>query len=75
MQITSFFHAFLGCDTVSSFYGHSKIKIWDAWLKSSNIEQLTDIFIELSNQPKEITSTHVDVIEKKCLSTTQVAKT
>ena len=58
-----FFHAFSGCDTVSSFYGHSKTKIWDAWFKSSNMEQLTDIFIELSKQPKEITNTQIDIIE------------
>ena len=42
--------------------------MWDAWLKSSNIEQLTEIFIELSNQPKEITSTQIDIIEEFLMS-------
>ena len=63
-----FFHAFSGCDTVSSFYGHSKTKIWDSWFKSSNMEQITNIFTELSNQPKEITSTQIDIIEEFLMS-------
>ena len=29
-----FFYAFTGCDTVSSFYGFSKSKIWSCWMES-----------------------------------------
>ena len=30
-----FFHAFTGCDTVSSFYNHSKLQFFDAWMSYS----------------------------------------
>ena len=59
-----FFRAFSGCDTVSSFYGHSKTKFLDAWLKSGNVEELTSVFKELSYQPNEVIKIHIDIIEE-----------
>ena len=35
-----FFYAFAGCDTISSFYNHSKLKILDAWMKYSQKEDV-----------------------------------
>ena len=45
-----FFYAFTGCDTVSSFYGHSKSKFWDTWMRSENNLKITQVFKELSEQ-------------------------
>ena len=28
-----FFNAFTGCDTVSSFFNHSKLQFWNVWMK------------------------------------------
>ena len=60
----SFFYAFTGCDTVSSFYGHSKSKFWDTWRKSEKKEEFTQVFQELSDQPTIISTDQLDVIEK-----------
>ena len=40
----SFFYAFTGCDTMSSFYGFSKSKFWNCWMESSNKDLYTDVF-------------------------------
>ena len=58
-----FFHAFSGCDTVSSFFNFGKTKFWDTWIKYQHQELLTKVFQELSNQPKEVTDSHMDIIE------------
>ena len=50
-----FFHAFTGCDTVSSFYQHGKAKFWKVW--QENLEQnqtLTEVFKHLSDQPHTV---------------------
>ena len=39
-----FFYAFSGCDTVSSFYGKGKCKIFDVWLESIYRDELTELF-------------------------------
>ena len=50
-----FFHAFTGCDCVSSFYRIGKAKFWKAWQEMhQNDSTLTNIFINLSNQPASI---------------------
>jgi hypothetical protein len=64
VQGLPFFHSFSGCDNTSSFYNHGKCKFWDAWLHNENSESLTEIFIQLSNMPSEITSEQIEVISK-----------
>ena len=39
-----FFHAFSGCDTTSSFYKHSEVAMWDAWLSYPARLELTHVF-------------------------------
>ena len=53
----SFFHAFTGCDTVSSFYRIGKAKFWDVWQSKvkAGSKDLTNIFKRLSNTPTDIT--------------------
>ena len=46
-----FFHAFTGCDTVSSFGGHGKKSAWDTWNSFPNV---TDAFIKLSSEPHAV---------------------
>ena len=58
-----FFHAFSDCDTVSGFYGHSKAKLWDAWMEHDEEGQLTEVFKSLSDKPKEITEYHLGILE------------
>lgn len=41
-----FFHAYTGCDTVSSFYGIGKTRAWNVWMKMPDI---TQVFNNLSN--------------------------
>lgn len=43
----TFFHAFTGCDSVSSFYGEGKTKAWSIWNKLEN--DLTGTFLRLSS--------------------------
>ena len=59
-----FFYAFTGCDTVSSFYGHSKSKFWDTWMRSENNLKITQVFKELSDQPVDISTEQMDIIER-----------
>ena len=47
----SFFHAFTGCDTMSSFYGFSKSKFWNCWMEFPNKDLYTDVFQTLGSQP------------------------
>ncbi|CAG9823856.1 unnamed protein product [Phaedon cochleariae] len=41
-----FFHAYTGCDTVSSFHGIGKTRAWNVWGK---MQEMTDVFIRLSS--------------------------
>ena len=52
----SFFHAFTGCDSVSSFYKVGKAKYWTVWSAKIKVgdTNLSNIFIELSNRPRSI---------------------
>ena len=44
-----FFHAFTGCDTVSSFYKYGKAKHWKVWMEMNKENlQLTELFKRLS---------------------------
>lgn len=48
----AFFHAFTGCDTVSSFAGHGKKGAFDAWL---SFPEVTTAFMRLSSEPVDVT--------------------
>ena len=58
-----FFYAFSGCDTLSRFFKHSKATMWDSSMQYPNHNDLTRVFQELSEQPREISLTQVDIIE------------
>ena len=58
-----FFHTFFGCDTVSSFFNHSKTRPWDSWIKNDHEVQVAEVFQVLSGKPKEVLDHHMDVIE------------
>ena len=45
-----FFHAFIGCDTVSCFAGHGKKSAWETWKVFPDV---TQAFKSLSAQPSE----------------------
>ncbi len=42
------FHAFTGCDTVSSFCGRGKKTAWDTWM---NFDEITTAFCDLAATP------------------------
>ena len=54
------FHAFTGCDTVSSFAGRGKKTAFDIW-KSFN--EVTPVFFTLSTHPTSISEACMSVIE------------
>ena len=58
-----FFHAFTGCDTVSSFFNHSKIQFWDCWLASIDKPILDDIFQRYSDTPSEVRDTDLEILK------------
>jgi len=49
-----FFHAFTGCDTVSSFCGIGKRTAWKTWLNFRDVDESFDIFSSSS----DVTNTH-----------------
>ena len=60
----AFFHAFTGCDTVSSFYKIGKTKFWNvfyAMIKDGDLT-LVLIFNELSNCPKGLSQSTLDSV-------------
>ena len=60
----SWFHAFTGCDIVSSFYGKGKVKAWDLWMSSSYKKELDKLFIKLGDLPKEITDPDFQLVQR-----------
>ena len=48
------FHAFTGCDTVSSFFNHGKCKFWDRWQQFDDKDDLTRVFTELSQVESQV---------------------
>ena len=46
-----FFHAFTGCDTVSSFAGHGKKTAWETW---NSFPDVTSAFLQLSSEPTDV---------------------
>ena len=63
-----FFHAFTGCDTVSSFFNHGKCKFWDRWQEFEGKDDLTRVFADLSRKPYTLTDTQISILEKYLLS-------
>ena len=59
-----FFHAFSGCDCVSSFFNQGKCKLWDRWQDYEDNITLTHVFSELSSRPTTITEEQLLVLEK-----------
>lgn len=43
-NVALFPHAFAGCDTTSSFFGHGKVTSWNALYKSSAIADIVTVF-------------------------------
>ena len=46
-----FFHCFSGADATCSFYRHSKVALYKAWIEYEHHETLTSAFIKLGNRP------------------------
>ena len=55
------YHSLTGCDTVSSFVGHSKKKAWAIW---NVLPELTDALLLLSSAPSEIPEDCLHAIER-----------
>ena len=55
------FHAFTGCDTVSSFNGRGKKSCWDAW---KSFEESTEAFISICCDPSSISSNVLKTLER-----------
>ena len=60
----TFFHAFSGCDTTSSFYGKGKTTFWDVWMTFSKHSALTQTFIQLSNTPEFVNEENINLLEE-----------
>ncbi|XP_034030967.1 uncharacterized protein LOC117514556 [Thalassophryne amazonica] len=56
-----FFHAFTGCDVVSSFHGKSKKTAWQAW---DFCPEVTHVFNKLSKYPAVIEDVDLNILEK-----------
>ena len=57
----AFFHAFTGCDTVSSFGGHGKKMAFDVWHAFPDV---TLAFLCLGTNPSEISEQQLDILER-----------
>ena len=55
------FHAFTGCDTVSSFAGHGKKTAWSVW---ASFPELTDALLAISSAPPHVPDEAMQVIER-----------
>ena len=56
-----FFHAFTGCDTVSSFTGKGKKSAWQSW---NVFEEVTEVFSRLSSPRDNVTNDDMSIIEE-----------
>ena len=59
-----FFHAFTGCDSVSSFFNQGKCKFWDRWDEFNSKIELTQVFCALSDMPQIVSDEQINIIEK-----------
>ena len=60
-QVLPVFHAFTGCDTVSSFKSIGKKTAWERW---NAFPDVTDAFIDLSTGPEDIDSETQQLLER-----------
>ena len=58
-----FFYALTGWVIVSSFFGKGKCKMYDAWIRSVNKDELTEVFNKLGESQREVTPHQMNVIE------------
>ena len=56
-----FFHAFTGCDIVSSFSGKSKKSAWHTW---DVCPEASDVFTKLSSYPTHVEKEDIERLEK-----------
>ena len=56
-----FFHAFTGCDTVSSFLGKGKKTAWDAWMDDDDV---TSFIKKLTCSPESVNEGNIHVLER-----------
>ena len=55
------FHAFTGCDTVSSFGGRGKKTAWDTWM---SFPAVTEAFMDLTKTSPDISKRTLDLLER-----------
>jgi len=55
------FHAFTGCDTVSSFAGRGKKTAWDRW---TSFPAVSDAFLSLTESPTRVSSETLELLER-----------
>ena len=60
-QVLSMFHAYTGCDTVSSFATRGKKSAWDTWRV---FEEVTATFLVLSTEPDQVNDDDVATLER-----------
>ena len=56
-----FFHAFTGCDIVSSFSGKGKKSAWHTW---DVCPEASDVFTKLSSYPTHVEKEDIERLEK-----------
>ena len=57
-----FFHAFTGCDVVSSFRGKGKKSAWQTWNVCN--DDVSKIFKKLSKYPPTVEDEDIEIVEK-----------
>ena len=60
-QVLPIFHAYTGCDTVSSFSTRSKKSAWGTW---KVFDEVTATFLALSTGPVEVNDENVATLER-----------
>ena len=60
-QALPIFHAYTGCDTVSSFSTRSKKSAWETW---KVFDEVTATFLALSTGPVEVNNENVATLER-----------
>ena len=58
-----YFHAFTGCDTVSSFNWKGKCMFFDSWMKSAIKNRITQTMIKLGYMPEYTDPEDIQVLE------------
>ena len=61
LKVFFFFHAFTGCDIVSSFRGKGKKSAWQTW---DVCPEASDVFTKLSSYPTHVEKEDIERLEK-----------